>query len=64
MGADTATGEATSFLLKQNPVVSQIYLHGTMDVLGIGADLKHVDTRSDVKAYHGKDGLPKALRVR
>ncbi|KAF2881202.1 hypothetical protein ILUMI_24967 [Ignelater luminosus] len=62
LGADTTTGEATSFLLKQNPIVSQIYLHGTVEVLGMAADLKHVDTRCEVKAYHGKDGLPKALR--
>lgn len=63
LGAHTPTGEATAFLLKQNPIVSQIYLHGTPEVMGIAADLRHIDTRSEVKAYHGDEGVAPAVRV-
>lgn len=64
LGGDSPTGEALAFLLKQNPLVSQIYLYGEGDVYGIAADLRHVDTRSKVRAFSEEKGLLSALRVR
>ncbi|KAF5270633.1 hypothetical protein FQA39_LY01371 [Lamprigera yunnana] len=62
LGASTRTGEMLAYLLKQNPIISQIYLYGDQSVFGIGGDLKHFDTRSEVKAYCGVEGLGRALR--
>ncbi|KAK4874158.1 hypothetical protein RN001_013518 [Aquatica leii] len=62
LGANTYTGEMLAYLLKQNPIVSQIYLFGDSSVFGISADLRHFDTRSRVKAYCGREGLSKSLR--
>lgn len=63
LGADTEAGEYTALLLKQNPLVSHVFLYGGNRVLGISADLKALDTRCRVSSYRGKDGLPSALRV-
>ncbi|KAK5641786.1 hypothetical protein RI129_010333 [Pyrocoelia pectoralis] len=62
LGADTATGELLSFLLKQNPIVSQIYLYGDIVVEGIAEDLRHMDTRGEVAAFYGPNGVNKAIR--
>ncbi|KAF5291390.1 hypothetical protein FQR65_LT01700 [Abscondita terminalis] len=62
LGADTLTGEMVAYLLKQNPIVSQIYLYGDSGVFGISADLRHFDTRCEVKGYSGRSGLGKSLR--
>lgn len=62
MGADTPTGVATSFMLKQNPIVSRIFLAGSNKVEGIAADLNHCDSRC-IATGHVND-LPRAVRVR
>lgn len=51
----------TSFLLKQNPVVSRIFLAGEKRVNSIAADLNQIDTRA-MASGHTKD-LPSAIRV-
>lgn len=55
---------ATSFLLKQNPLVTGIFLQGTPKVLEIAEDLKCFDTRSRVAGFCNKDSYGDAITVR
>lgn len=62
IGGHTKLGEMTALMLKQNPVVSRIFLAGeNKRVLGIAADLNHIDTRSVVSGHF--NDLPGAIRV-
>ncbi|XP_031353893.1 probable malate dehydrogenase, mitochondrial [Photinus pyralis] len=62
LGAESSTGELVAFLLKQNPIVAQIYLHGDITVHGLAADLRHMDTRCEVFAHHGPVGISSTVR--
>lgn len=61
IGADTKLGETTSFMLKQNPIVSRIFLFGKKKCKHIAADLNHMDTRAIVSGH--PDDLPATIRV-
>ncbi|GJQ82248.1 hypothetical protein Trydic_g19448 [Trypoxylus dichotomus] len=60
LGACTPTGEALSLLLKTNPLVSHLYLHGDA-ARGISADLATIDTRTMVSGHFDND-MEKAVR--
>lgn len=62
LGATSPTGQALSLLLKHNPLISQLFLYYHSSTVGMAADLRHVDTKSEVVGYVGKD-LNLAIRV-
>jgi len=51
LGASSVTGQTLALLLKQNPLITHIFLYDKDKVKGIAADLKHLDTRSDVTGF-------------
>lgn len=61
LGACSPVGEALSVLLKQNPLISHLYLHGDFSK-GVSADLAHIDTRTMVSGYYESD-VDNAVRV-
>lgn len=63
IGAQTKLGEMTAFMLKQNPLVTRLFLTGEHKrVNSIAADLNHMDTRSIASGH--PDDIPGAIRVR
>lgn len=62
-GAETGLGRATSFLLKQNPLVSVLRLHGESNIHNMIADLQQMDTSCKVQGFEGMSEVSKALRV-
>lgn len=62
IGADTLTGTAVSFLLKQNPLVTGVFLQGCNRVVQIADDLNVFDTRSRAEAFVDRAGYKDAVR--
>ncbi|XP_030749819.1 malate dehydrogenase, mitochondrial-like [Sitophilus oryzae] len=63
LGAGSRLGTYTSFLLKQNPLISALHLQGCLGVENIGNDLSHMDTSCAVHSYCGMDsGVEKAVK--
>nr|XP_022916280.1 malate dehydrogenase, mitochondrial-like [Onthophagus taurus] len=60
LGVDNPSGEYLSFLLKQNPLVSHLYLVGEK-APGIAADLDSMDTRTMICGYTDHD-VEKAVK--
>lgn len=63
LGAETPLGRTTSFLMKQNPLISILKLHGETRVDNLVVDLGHMDTRCKALAFEGSNAISKALRV-
>lgn len=61
LGASTTTGELLAMLLKANPLISHLYLHGDA-ARGVAADLSSIDTRTMVTGYYENDA-DKAVKV-
>ncbi|XP_050295762.1 malate dehydrogenase, mitochondrial-like isoform X2 [Anthonomus grandis grandis] len=63
LGASTRLGTYTSFLMKQNPLVSSLHLQGCFPIEKIGKDLNYFDTRCHVNTYAGLEkGVSKAIK--
>lgn len=62
LGASGGIGQPLSLLLKLSPMVSELSLYDIQHTKGVGADLSHIETRSKVKAYVGKEELADALK--
>jgi len=60
LGAGGGIGQPLSLLLKLDPLVSKLSLYDIRGAPGVGADVSHVDTYSDVKGYPA-DKLDAAL---
>ncbi|XP_065157818.1 malate dehydrogenase, mitochondrial-like [Atheta coriaria] len=57
LGAQSTTGKALALLLKQNPLISQVYLHDFESTIGLAADLNHLDTQTIVFGFTRQDLL-------
>ncbi|XP_018332493.1 malate dehydrogenase, mitochondrial-like [Agrilus planipennis] len=62
LGADTPVGFYTTFLLKQNPLISHLYLFGSGRVICMADDLKSMDTKSKITASYTNEELPGIVR--
>ncbi|XP_060522455.1 malate dehydrogenase, mitochondrial-like [Cylas formicarius] len=62
LGANTRLGRYTSFLLKQNPLVSALHLQGCEHLPGLAADLNFCDTKCAVHAHSGDHNVSKAIK--
>ncbi|KAJ8959597.1 hypothetical protein NQ318_021782 [Aromia moschata] len=62
LGAHTPLGRSTSFLLKQNPLLSVLRVQGEQSVKNLGVDLSFIDTRCKVQTYEGILEVSKAVR--
>ncbi|KAI4457191.1 malate and lactate dehydrogenase [Holotrichia oblita] len=60
LGACSPTGEVLALLLKSNPLISHLFLHGDAS-RGVAADLAYIDTRTMVTGYYEND-TDKAVR--
>lgn len=61
-GAAGGIGQPLSLLLKVSPLVDTLSLYDVVNAPGVGADLSHIDSNSNVEAYLPQDdGLEKAL---
>ncbi|KAL1718513.1 lactate/malate dehydrogenase [Schizophyllum commune] len=60
LGAGGGIGQPLSLLLKLNPLVSNLSLYDIRGAPGVGADVSHIDTASEVKGYQA-DQLDAAL---
>ncbi|XP_050508662.1 malate dehydrogenase, mitochondrial-like [Diabrotica virgifera virgifera] len=61
LNAHTPLGKMTSFLIKQNPLVSKVKIQGDRKVTNLAEELNLIDTKCRVEPYpHVKD-LPKSL---
>lgn len=64
LGASTRLGIYSSFLMKQNPLISRLHLQGCFPIETIGMDLNFMDTRCQVQTYCGlEQSIPKAVKV-
>lgn len=63
LGGETRTGQALGLLLKQNPLVSGLFLQGFNQIDGFTEDLKSMDTRSKVDGHFKRRGYQEAVRV-
>ncbi|KAL1702964.1 lactate/malate dehydrogenase [Schizophyllum commune] len=61
LGAGGGIGQPLSLLLKLNPLVSNLSLYDIRGAPGVGADVSHIDTASEVKGYQA-DQLDAALK--
>ncbi|XP_017080219.1 malate dehydrogenase, mitochondrial [Drosophila eugracilis] len=61
VGAVGGIGQPLALLLKQNPHISVLTLHDIKNTNGVAADLSHINTKSTVCPFEGKDGLKKAI---
>ncbi|KAJ8929990.1 hypothetical protein NQ314_017266 [Rhamnusium bicolor] len=62
LGAHTSLGRATSFLLKQNPLISVLKVQGEPSVKNLAIDLNQIDTKCHVQGFDGIINVSKALR--
>ncbi|KAL1747776.1 lactate/malate dehydrogenase [Schizophyllum fasciatum] len=60
LGAGGGIGQPLSLLLKLNPLVSNLSLYDIRGAPGVGADVSHIDTASEVKGFQA-DQLDAAL---
>ncbi|EJT98632.1 malate dehydrogenase [Dacryopinax primogenitus] len=51
LGAGGGIGQPLSLLLKLDPLVTQLSLYDIRGAPGVGADISHIDTASNVKGY-------------
>lgn len=63
LGAHTTLGRFTSFLLKQNPLVSTLRLQGDQGVKNLVIDLGSIDTKCKVQGFEGSLDISKCVRV-
>lgn len=64
LGANTRLGTYTSFLVKQNPLISILHLQGCFPIENMGIDLRFFDTRCRVQTYCGlEQSVSKAVKV-
>lgn len=61
LGAAGGIGQPLSLLMKMNPAVTQLALYDIANMPGVAADVSHVNTRAQVKAYGDDEGLVEAL---
>lgn len=61
MGASGGIGQPMSLLLKLSPLVNQLSLYDIQHTKGVGADLSHIETKAQVKAFVGADQLHDSL---
>ncbi|KAG5874274.1 hypothetical protein JTB14_028874 [Gonioctena quinquepunctata] len=61
LGGHTPTGRIASFLMKQNPIISNLRIQGDKIIRNLAADLSHIDTICGVQAYVGATEVPKAV---
>lgn len=59
-GAAGGIGQPLSLLMKMNPAVTQLALYDIVNVPGVAADVSHINSKAQVKAY-GKEDLDAAL---
>ncbi|XP_048519677.1 malate dehydrogenase, mitochondrial isoform X2 [Dendroctonus ponderosae] len=63
LGANTRLGTFTSFLAKQNPLISTLHLQGCFPIENMGNDLNFFDTRCRVRTYCGlEQSVSKAVK--
>ncbi|CAH1972040.1 unnamed protein product [Acanthoscelides obtectus] len=63
LGGHTPLGRFTSFLLKQNPVLSLLRIQGEKGVDEMGMELNSIDTKCKVKTFEGNEGVPNSMKV-
>ncbi|CAG2057795.1 unnamed protein product, partial [Timema podura] len=56
-GASGGIGQPLSLLLKQCPLVQKLSLYDIVNTPGVAADLSHIDSPAQVKAYNGPNEL-------
>nr|CAD7458347.1 unnamed protein product [Timema tahoe] len=61
-GASGGIGQPLSLLLKQCPLVQKLSLYDIVNTPGVAADLSHIDSPAQVKAYNGPNELRDALK--
>ena len=61
LGAAGGIGQPLSLLLKQSPLITHLSLFDIVNVVGVGADLSHMDTPARVTAHLGDKELTNAL---
>lgn len=62
-GVNLPLGKYTSYLLKQNPLLSVLSLYGNDSVDNLANDLNQIDTRCIVNGYESEN-ISKALLVK
>ncbi|CAH1972039.1 unnamed protein product [Acanthoscelides obtectus] len=62
LGGHTPLGRFTSFLLKQNPVLSLLRIQGEKGVDEMGMELNSIDTKCKVKTFEGNEGVPNSMK--
>ncbi|KAJ2535790.1 hypothetical protein EV175_006874, partial [Coemansia sp. RSA 1933] len=62
LGAAGGIGQPLSLLLKLNTNVTKLHLYDIVNVPGVAADISHVATNSEVKAFLGPAQLAEAVR--
>lgn len=62
LGAAGGIGQPLSLLIKLNPAVTELALYDIANVPGVAADVSHVNTTAQVKAYLGEESLADCLK--
>eukprot|EP01025_Chloroclados_australasicus_P016312 TRINITY_DN1813_c0_g1_i1.p1 TRINITY_DN1813_c0_g1~~TRINITY_DN1813_c0_g1_i1.p1 ORF type:complete len:359 (-),score=64.96 TRINITY_DN1813_c0_g1_i1:275-1351(-) len=62
LGAAGGIGQPLSLLLKMSPYVTELALYDIANTPGVAADLSHCNTKTQVKAYTGKEEINDALK--
>ncbi|CAH2076127.1 unnamed protein product, partial [Iphiclides podalirius] len=65
IGAGSDVGRIAALFLKQQRVVKKLALYDDESdkcVLGVATDLAHIDTSTEIRAYHGREHLGDALK--
>ncbi|CAD7695681.1 unnamed protein product [Ostreobium quekettii] len=55
LGAAGGIGQPLALLMKMNPAVTELALYDIANMPGVAADVSHVNTRAQVKAYSGDE---------
>lgn len=61
LGAAGGIGQPLSLLLKNSPLVEKLSVYDIAHTKGVAADLSHIETKSQVTGYVGKEQLHDAL---
>uniref|UniRef100_A0A914WP15 Malate dehydrogenase n=1 Tax=Plectus sambesii TaxID=2011161 RepID=A0A914WP15_9BILA len=61
LGANGGIGQPLGLLLKINPNIGRLALYDIVGTPGVAADLSHIDSPAEVKAFTGPQELQKAL---
>jgi malate dehydrogenase len=66
LGASGGIGQPLSLLLKLEPMISELALYdikqAATPVVGVGADVSHINTRCKVKGYAGDEEIAECLK--